>query len=277
VNAFEATGLHFTYRGARTPAIENVSLAVPVGGVFALLGPNGSGKSTLLRILLGALSPDQGEVRFQGKAVADWNRREFARQVGVVTQHEEMVFPLTVRELVSMGRYPHLGALRAPGREDAEATERAMTRCEVADLSERPISTLSGGERQRARLARALAQEPRVFVLDEPTAALDMAYEMEIFDLLRRLASEDGATVLLVTHHLNLAARFAGTLLLLRKGRVAGVGDPAEVLRQTTVEDVFEWPVSVVPHLGPGPDTGAPQIVPLARPTTPHPPSPPLE
>jgi iron complex transport system ATP-binding protein len=138
-----------------------------------------------------------------------------------------------------------------------------MGRCDVLAFAQRPISTLSGGERQRARVARALAQEPRVLALDEPTVALDIRHEMAIFELLRDLARA-GVTVVLVTHNLNLAARYADRLLLLDRGRVAAEGPPAEVIRRELLEQVYHWPVRVTPHPGPGPDTGAPQVTPLA-------------
>jgi iron complex transport system ATP-binding protein len=229
----------------------------------AVLGPNGSGKSTLLRLLLGTLEAQSGEIAFQGRAVAAWGRAEMARAVGVVPQGEESVFPVTVRELVGMGRYPHLGPWRREGAADRRAVEEAMRRCDVLHFAERLVSTLSGGERQRSRLARALAQEPGALALDEPTAALDVSHEMAIFELLRTLA-RGGTTVLLVTHELNLAARYADRLVLLDRGRVAAAGAPAEVLTRETVERVYGWPVRVVPHPGPGPDAGAPQVVPLA-------------
>jgi iron complex transport system ATP-binding protein len=228
-----------------------------------VLGPNGSGKSTLLRLLLGVLAPAAGTVEFGGRPLASWGREALARAVGVVPQGEESVFPTTVRELVGMGRYPHLGPWRREGTEDRRAVEEAMRRADVAHLAARAVGTLSGGERQRARVARALAQAAPTLALDEPTASLDVAHEMAIFELLRGLA-ESGKTVLLVTHNLNLAARYADRLVLLEGGRVAAEGAPAEVLTRATVERVYGWPVEVVPHPGPGPDAGAPQVVALA-------------
>ncbi|HEX2080011.1 MAG TPA: ABC transporter ATP-binding protein [Longimicrobium sp.] len=263
MSGWRCAGLTYRYPESPHPAVFDLSLAIPAGAATAVLGPNGSGKSTLLRLLLGVLAPSAGSVEFAGRPVAAWGREEMARAVGVVPQGEESVFPMSVRELVAMGRYPHLGPWRREREEDRRAVEEAMRRCDVLGLAARPIATLSGGERQRARVARALAQEAPTLALDEPTAALDVAHEMAIFELLRDLGHA-GKTVLLVTHNLNLAARYADRLVLLDRGRVAAEGTPAQVLTRETVERVYGWPVEIVRHPGPGPDAGAPQVVPLA-------------
>ncbi|MBX6364710.1 MAG: ABC transporter ATP-binding protein [Gemmatimonadetes bacterium] len=267
----EAAGLGFRYPGAAAPALTDVDLRVLPGEIRAVLGPNGSGKSTLLRLLLGVLRPDAGRALYLGRPVAAWPRRELAARVGVVHQAEEAVFPITVRELVAMGRYPHLGAWRAAGPADRRAVELALERCDVAHLADRSVATLSGGERQRARLARALAQEPETLVLDEPTASLDIRHEMRILELAAALAREAGVTVLLVTHNLNLAARYADRLLLLDRGRVAAEGPPRAVVTRDTIERVYGWPVAITEHPGPGRDAGAPQVVALAGRSAPAP------
>lgn len=263
MSGWSCRGVSFRYPDTGRPALDGVSLEVPAGACTAVIGPNGSGKSTLLRILLGTLRADAGEARLDDRPVAEWTREAMARQVGVVPQGEEAVFPMTVREMVAMGRYPHLGPWRREGDADRRAVERAMRRCDVLAFAARPLSTLSGGERQRARVARALAQEPAALALDEPTAALDVAHEMAIFELLRDLGRA-GTTVLLVTHNLNLAARYADRLVLLDRGRIAAQGAPAQVLMRETVERVYGWPVRIDRHPGPGPDAGAPQVVPLS-------------
>lgn len=246
----------FSHADATHPTISHVSLEIRAGGMTALIGPNGAGKSTLLQLLLGTLTPSAGEVRFQNRAVADWPRKDLAREVGVVPQGEtEPLF--TVRDIVAMGRYPYLGPWQAERPEDAAAIDRAMERCDVTSLSRRWLSTLSGGERQRARLARALAQEPSVLVLDEPTTFLDVGHEMTTFALLRDLC-DAGTTILLATHNLNLAARYADEIVLMHAGRIAAHGTPAHVLTPEHFASVYAWPVAIVSH-----DTGAPQIVPL--------------
>ena len=263
--AFEVRAVSARYGTAAQPALTDLSVTMEHGSFGAIIGPNGSGKSTLIRVLLGALQPMAGSVLYQGRSIADWPRRELARAVAAVAQLEEMPFPLRVRELVAMGRYPHLGAWRTERPADHAAIERALERCDVRALADRAVTSLSGGERQRARIARALAQEPNTLVLDEPTAALDIAHEMAIFELLRSLTRSDGATVIVATHHLNLAARYADTLLLLQGGRRAAFGAPAEVLQQSALQDVYAWPLFVHAHEGSGFDHGAPQVVPLAH------------
>ncbi len=262
--AFEANDLVFGYEGSARPALHGVSFAVEPGALYAVIGPNGSGKSTLLKLLLGALHPARGRVVYGGRALSEWSRRELARQIGVVPQGGEIVFPITVREIVEMGRYPHLGLLGRPRRLDHAAVDEALKRCDIVELADRPLSRLSGGERQRALVARALAQQPATLVLDEPTISLDIRHEMQIFELLAELTRHDEVTVVLVTHHLNLAARYADRMLLLDQGVPAAEGAPRQVLRRETVESVYGWPVVVDVHPGPGRDVGAPQILPLA-------------
>jgi iron complex transport system ATP-binding protein len=261
--AWTLDGVSYRYPGAARPALRQVTARLRAGACTALLGPNGSGKSTLLRLLLGSLRPDAGGITLAGQPLAQWSRRDLARTVGVVTQQEEIAFPLTVRELVAMGRYPHLGPFRGEGAADRAAIRDALVRCDVLGLEHRMIDTLSGGERQRARLARALAQQPRLLVLDEPTLSLDVRHEMEIFELLRDLVAA-GVTVLLATHNLNLAARYADALLLMESGSLAAEGTPDLVLRRDLLERVYSWPLLTTRHPGPGPDAGAIQVTPLA-------------
>ncbi|MEX1182472.1 MAG: ABC transporter ATP-binding protein [Gemmatimonadota bacterium] len=265
MSVYRADRLTFSYRRAAAPALAGVSFDVAAGRMLAVLGPNGSGKSTLLKLLLGAARPDAGIVHYRSRPLAAWSRLELARDVGVVTQFEEIAFPLTVRALVGMGRYPHLGPWRREGGSDRDAIDRALDLCDLAGLEDRPVDTLSGGERQRARLARALAQEPGTLVLDEPTASLDIAHEMTLFDLLARLVRADGVTVVLVTHNINLAARYADELLLLDRGQRAAAGTPAAVITRDNIERVYGWPVSIFDHAAPGHDRGAPQVAALTQ------------
>jgi iron complex transport system ATP-binding protein len=255
---FTAQELVVRYAGHGRAALDRVSMDVPDGSLYAILGPNGSGKSTLLKTLLGVVPASAGTARVDGREAVAWSRREMARAVGVVSQGETIAFPLTVRELVAMGRYPWLGSLGVEGEADRLAIARALEHCDVADLGRRDVTTLSGGELQRVRIARALAQEPRALVLDEPTASLDIRHEMAILELLRSFADQ-GMTVLVVTHGLDLAARFADRMLLLADGRVSAEGPPADVMRSPVLEAVYRWPLAV----GPDPATGTPRVTPL--------------
>jgi iron complex transport system ATP-binding protein len=248
------------YAGSPGLVLADVSMAVEPGTLYSVLGPNGAGKSTLLRALLGLVEPERGSALVAGRAAGSWKPRERARRVGMVPQSESFHFPLSVEELVSMGRYPHLSALAAPKARDRAVVAEALARCDAGDLQGRRVDTLSGGELQRVRIARALAQEPATLILDEPTASLDLAHEMEILELLRGVVTT-GRTVLMTTHHLDLAARYSDRMLLLDRGRVAAEGTPAEVLTAENVERVFGWPVSVTPD----PVTGTPRITPLVR------------
>lgn len=255
---FETRELVVRYGRAERRALDGVTTQVPSGALYAVLGPNGSGKSTLMRALMGLVRPEGGTTLIGGRETRDWSRRELAMEVGAVPQNEHMAFPLTVKAFVGMGRYPHLGALRPAGEADRSAVSDALRRCDVEGLATRDVMTLSGGELQRVRIARALAQEPTALVLDEPTASLDIRHEMSIFQLLRASA-DGGMTVLLITHNINLAARFADRLLLLDQGRVAAEGEVREVFREDVLEEVYRWPVSVRED----PATGAPQLTPL--------------
>lgn len=261
---FELREATVRYRGTPEPQLAAASFSVRAGECVAVVGPNGAGKTTALRALLGLAPLISGRAEVMGKPSKDWERDALAREVGVVAQREEPVFPLTVVEAVEMGRYAHTGPWRALGSADRRAVERAMQRTDVASLGSRWVETLSGGEWQRARLARALAQEPSALVLDEPTASLDIRHEMELFELVASLVRDDGLAALVVSHHLNLAARFADRLVLMSGGRVVVDGPPDQVLVAGRLGEVFGWPVSIQRL----PD-GAVQLFPERRPSTP--------
>lgn len=253
----QADEVSVTYPGSARPALAEVSCAVGASTLVAIVGPNGCGKTTLVRAVSGLVPLAHGSVRIEGRPVAQWSRGALARVLAVVPQREESVFPLTVEDTVMLGRYAWLRPLASPRAEDREAVTRALERCDVAELAGRPVDALSGGEWQRVRVARALAQEPRLLVLDEPTASLDVRHEMELFELVRGLV-DGGLAGMVITHHLNLAARYADRMLLLREGRLVAEGAPAEVLREDVLRRVFEWPVAVTTWCD-----GSPQVVPL--------------
>ncbi len=247
-------------RGARN-AVDGVSFLVPRGHLTALAGPNGSGKSSIVRALLRRADILRGGVTIDDRDVRMLSYAELARVVAVVPQREEAAFPARVRDYVALGRYPHLGLWRAPAEDDDRAVEQALAQAGVEDLADRDTDALSGGEWQRVRIARALAQKTPALVLDEPTTFLDVAHEMAIFELLSSLA-RSGLAVLLVSHQLNLVARFADTIVLLDQGQVAASGAPAEVMNATLLESVYRWPVVITRD----PAIGAPALVPLRRP-----------
>ncbi len=252
-------GVSYRYPGASRDALTDVSLAVGVGEFHAVLGPNGSGKTTLVRIALGGLAPTVGRADMIGRSASSWPRQELARLVGVVPQREDNLFPQRVRETVLLGRYPHLTLWGRERAEDHAAVDRALRACDVQHLADRWLWTLSGGEYQRVRVARALAQEPKLLVLDEPGMSLDLKHEMGLFELVRGLVETDGLGVLMITHDLNLAARFADSVLLLEGGRPVAAGAPAQVLTKQIVETVFSWPVAMQTV------DGRPQMIPLRQ------------
>jgi len=253
----EATAIDVRYAGASAAAVSGASLTVAAGEFVGLAGPNGSGKTSMLRALLGLLRPDAGVVLLDHRPLASWHRRELAEVIGALPQREEPAFPLTVRETVLLGRWARLGPFAPVTAADERAVAEALDRCDMSGFERRTIDTLSGGEWQRVRLARALASSPRLLLLDEPTASLDVGHEMELFELLRGLVA-DGIGVLVITHQLNLVARYASRIVLLDRGRVAADGPPGDVLQQALVSRVFAWPVAVTPWRD-----GSPLIVPL--------------
>jgi iron complex transport system ATP-binding protein len=226
-------------RGARAFAFAGLSFAIDRGEIFGVIGPNSAGKTSLLRLLTRVLIPQRGAIRLDGRPVGALRPWEVAREIAVVPQEAPRPFPFTVQQLVLMGRYPHAPQRFFEDAADAAAARAAMIATETLELAALPLDELSGGERQRTLLAKALAQEPRLLVLDEPTAHLDLRYQAETAALLRRLNRERGLTILLVSHDLNLAAELCDRLLLLRAGAIARVGAPADVLEQTLLEDVF--------------------------------------
>jgi iron complex transport system ATP-binding protein len=248
------------YPRAAAPAVDGVSVDAPAGRLTAVVGPNGSGKSSLVRALLARVPIEGGRVLVGGVDARALGPRALARRVAVVTQREELAFPLPVREYVLLGRLPHAPRWGGPGAADRAAVDAALDRAEVAELADRSTDALSGGEWQRVRIARALAQGGEALVLDEPTTFLDVAHEMAVFELASALA-RTGRAVLLVSHQLNLVARFCDHVVLLHRGRVAAAGPPNAVMVGPVLERVYEWPLVVTRD----PAVGAPALVPLRR------------
>jgi iron complex transport system ATP-binding protein len=232
----EAEEVGFSY-GPRT-ILEQVSLAIRPGELVALCGPNGAGKSTLLRLLLGLHAPSAGQVRLGGAPVGTLSRRQIARRAALLPQDAPVDLPLTVREAVALGRLPHLERFQPEGAVDAEAVERALEATDTAALGARPVAELSGGERQRVHLARAIAQEAPLLLLDEPIAGLDLAHQLQALDLLRTTV-DAGRGALVALHDLSLAARRCDRMVFLSGGRIRADDVPAVVMTPQMLAQVF--------------------------------------
>lgn len=253
----QAEGITVRHPRATVPALAEVSVAVTPGELLVVAGPNGAGKSTLFSALLGIAPLESGTVTLDRRPVSAWRRDVFAQRVGAVAQRDQQPFPQRVDETVLLGRWSRLGPFGRAGAADRDAVERAMRETNVERFAARRTDTLSGGEWQRVRLARALAGEPAFLLLDEPANALDLAHEMAVLEVLRRLADR-GIGILAITHHLNAAAQYADRLVLLDAGRIAAADVPARVLTVPLLSRVFQWPV--VTHALPD---GTPQLTPL--------------
>ncbi len=254
--------------------LRRVSLSLAGGEVVGLVGPNGAGKTTLLRVGSGVVAPDEGGVRLAGRGIHEMRRRDLARQLAVVPQEIAAAFPFTAGELVLMGRAPHLGPLGFDTPADVARAREAMARVGIEHLASRSVLELSGGERQLVLVARALAQEPRVLLLDEPTAHLDLRHRLEVLARVREFATE-GRGALVVSHDLGLAARSCDRVALLRDGSVRAVGSPTEVLTSETLRRVFgveadvlaapDGAIAVVPRAAlPPTDEGSAPVPPAA-------------
>ncbi|MBI2437625.1 MAG: ABC transporter ATP-binding protein [Lentisphaerae bacterium] len=260
MSAFEFE--HVTAGYNRSVVLRDVHCAVAEGEMVALLGPNGAGKSTLLRVLTGLLEPFAGRVQLFGQDVRRLKALDRSRLIAVVPQELKTPMAYTVEDLVFMGRAGRLPAWQAPTAADRRIVEQAMAYTDVRDLRDRPLDALSGGEKQRAVIAMALAQEPRVIVMDEPTTHLDLNHALEIMQIVERLNGEQGVTVLMTSHDLNQAAEFCRRLLLLDHGALIADGAPADVLHEDILSNVYHCAIRVRQD----PDTGALLVRPERRP-----------
>lgn len=227
------------------PVLRGVSLTAEPGRLVALVGPNGCGKSTLLSVLAGIRTAESGEVRLDDRHVGEFRARELARHRSLVTQSNRIDTPFTVREVVELGRYPWLRTPEAA--RSAELIDAAVADCGIADLIDRPFPQLSGGQQARVSLARALAQDTPVMLLDEPTAALDLGHTEQILRILRARA-DAGTTIVLVVHDLSLAAAYADRVALMKEGRLLATGAVDDVLTAELLSETYDHPVSLVRH-----------------------------
>jgi iron complex transport system ATP-binding protein len=240
------------------PVIEKISFTLPSGDFLGILGPNGSGKTTLLRLMSGVSKPAKGEIELLNRSMGSYRSRERARIISVVPQSFDILFPFTALEVVLMGRWPYLKSFSWESAEDLHKAREAMEATDCLQFADRPITELSGGERERVILARALAQDPKILLLDEPTTHLDLKHQQEIHSLLLKLNREKGLTVVVVLHDLNFASMVCRRLLLLREGKLFKLGDPQEVMSPETIRQVFGVHVGVEKH----PQTGKPFYLP---------------
>ena len=232
----QARNISFGYEKALV--LKNIGFSIQGGDFVALIGPNGSGKTTLLKVILGTLSPMEGEVQLDGKSVLSYAAKERAKKIGYVSQEPVFTFPLTVLELVSLGRYVHSNRFKQRP-EDGQAVEDALRLTDSSPLRERKFTTLSGGERQKVLIARALAQTSYLLLMDEPTVHLDIYFQLQILNTLKEICREKKLTIIAVLHDLNLISLFADKALLLKSGELIAFGKVEEVLNENSIKEAF--------------------------------------
>ncbi len=259
-DGLSADGVSFSYRGGQA-VLTGVSVRIPRRGLIGILGPNGSGKTTLLRLLGGLLSPSDGRVVLDGIELQTISRASVARRIAMVPQETQLAFEYTVLEMAMMGRYPHLGAFEIEGPQDLQVARNALRATGTVHLESRLFNTLSGGEKQRVVIAGALAQNPDILLLDEPTASLDLAYQLEIRSILQKLNSERQLTIVVSTHDLNFAASLCRDLVLLDRGRVLAAGPTQSMLGPAMIQKLYGVEVDVTTNAR----TGHLTVVPIAR------------
>jgi len=240
------------FRYARQPVIDGVSFSIEQAQRVAIIGPNGSGKTTLLKIINGTLVPDAGRMFVAGRETGLWKRREIARKVAIVPQETDVTFPFYAEEIVMMGRFPHLKKYHFEDKNDYRIVHEAMEKTNTLAFASRRFDELSAGERQRVLIARALAQEPEILLLDESTVFLDLKHQAQFLSLLRQLNLSQRLTVMFVTHDINLAAQNASKIILLSSGKIYAIGEPADVITAANIKEVYDVNILVDrnPHDG---------------------------
>ena len=238
MSLIDAKNINFSYEAK--PVMENVSFNVDESQIVAVIGPNGSGKTTLLKIINGTLIPHTGHILVDGKETTKWLRKEIAKRVAIVPQDTSVIFPYYAEEIVLMGRFPHLGRYRFEDKNDYQIVHEAMEKTDTLAFAARRFDELSAGERQRVMIARALAQEPKILLLDESTVFLDLKHQVQFLSLIHQLNTEQKLTVIFVTHDINLAAQNANRIILLDSGKIYAIGNPADVITATNIEEVYD-------------------------------------
>lgn len=258
MRAFDIQDVSYAYR--TQIILGELSFQIAKGEFFIVIGPNGAGKTTLLRLLAGIGKPTAGCIQVLGKPIETYGRKSLARRIALVPQLSQVDFPFTVRDIVQTGRTPHLGILGLPTEKDARLVDQSMKFTGIDHLPDRHLSQLSGGERQRVFLARAICQEPDIILLDEPTAALDLAHQVRIMDLMEQLKKNREMTVVMVSHDINLSALYADRMLLMAQGKTVAVGPPEAIVEKTSIKAAYgcdvlvdQSPFGTIPRLTPVP------------------------
>lgn len=239
----QVNNLKFGYR--KDLVIKDVSFNVKKGDFISIIGPNGSGKSTLLKTLNNLYKPDKGKIILEGKEIKTFKKRDLAKKIALVPQDTNIDYDFTVEDIVMMGRHPYKGRFEKENNEDYKIVKEALEMTNTFKLRERPITEISGGERQRVIIAKALAQNPSIILLDEPTSNLDINHQIEILNLLKQLNEERKTTVILVIHDINLAARYSKDIILLNDGKILGKGTPEEVITPKNIEESYNMKVVI--------------------------------
>ena len=248
MNKYEVSNLKFSY--GQTPVIRGLDFTLKAGEWLTVLGPNGSGKSTLISVLLRILQRNKGTILYDGQNLDDWDRKQLAQRIAVVYQKNEIPFGFSVKDIIEMGRYPYQGKWHRWSNSDQKAVDRAIQLTHVEDFLDKNYRQLSGGEQQRVLIARAIAQEPDVLILDEPIAHLDLRFQYEVLHLCQKLQQEEGLTILSVLHEINLAAEFSDRLLLMNRGTLLAKGVPGEVIKPRTIKEAYGINIEIVEKNG---------------------------
>lgn len=254
MKAIEAKNITFSYNTEEV--IKDVSFSLKQGEFLGIIGPNGAGKSTMLRILCSILSAKKGEILIFDKDINNIDKKSLAQKIAFVPQETHFALNFPVEDIVLMGRFPYLRAFQREGKDDFQTTKHALAYANVLEFKKRPINSLSSGERQRVVLARALAQQPQILLLDEPTSHLDLHHQYVIMELLKKLNSE-GVSIIIVNHDLNLASLYCQRLLLMHEGRIHSEGSPQSLINEEILKEVYGTEVTIITH----PDTKIPQIL----------------
>ena len=239
----ELKNISFAY--GNKDVLRDISLDINEGDFISIIGPNGSGKSTLIKIMNNIYQPKRGKVILREKAIEQYRTKDIAKEISLVPQEVDINYDFTVEDIVAMGRYPHLKALEAESDKDYKIIEEAMILTNVYDLRDRKVTEISGGEKQRTMIAKAIAQDSNIILLDEPTSSLDMNHQIEIMDFLTKLNKEKKLTVITVLHDINLASRYSNKLILIKDGRVIDRGSPAEVVTEENMRDAYNLEAAI--------------------------------